>query len=84
MNQPISLGHGSYVKSATDTWSTMSKERKWEGMPCDSRILRLKCRVNRIQISETAHPPYHGTETMHGSVWFPKAPQWEFHVKNFM
>jgi len=59
MIQPASLGHGSYVKPATGTASTVCKERRGEGMPGDSEILRLKCRVNVIQISELTHSPYH-------------------------
>lgn len=62
-------------------WHCLHKERKWGGMPCDLQILRLKCRVNEIQISELTHPPYHCTETMHESVWFLKLLN---NVKNFM
>lgn len=61
-------------------WHCLCKERKWEGMPCDSQILRLKCRVNIIQTSELTHPPYHCTETRHESVHFLKL----LNAKNFM
>lgn len=50
-------------------------------MPCDSQILRLKCGVNMVQISELTHTPYHCTETMHESVRFLKLLN---NVKNFM
>lgn len=68
MIQSTSLGCGSYVKSATGTASMVCKERKWEGMPCGSQILRLKCSINRIWISELTHPLYYWTESMHESV----------------
>lgn len=57
--QANSLSYGSDIKSATDAAGTVCKERKWEGMPCDSQILRLTCGVNMIQIL------YCWTETVH-------------------
>lgn len=57
---------GATEKSETGAANTLCKERKEEGMPCQSHILKPKSRVNIIQISELTHPHCHWTETIKG------------------